>query len=428
LKEDEMNNAGTNNDDDNTMETHELLTGEKLSLSGLTEEERTFLRWKEVFRVMKPGAHLLAFGSTRTYDLLVTAIRFAGFEIRDTVQWNYGCLSEDTEILVDGGWEKYTEATSGRKTICYDVETDTYSWQPIESAVVYDYADTAYRVISDFTDQIVSRNHRCLVAEEQGLGFQLAETLKAQVPILTAVSDLVMNLEGFNRRVPGSEHTSTTQARIEPIHYEGKVWCVKVPTGAFVARRNGKVFVTGNSGFPKSADISKHIDKAAAKREVVGKKENYHSEGKRGGSGKNHYGHSDGSFSNPEDAANITAPATEDAKKWEGWGTSLKPANEPAVLCRKPLSESTVAANVLRWGVGGLNIDGCRVGLEGILVSDAYRDTDYFDLLRRVKGPEALPLRGGPITPTIAASVLYRVAHDIADRTGIEQGYLMKRK
>ena len=52
-------------------------------------------------------------------------------------------------------------------------------------------------------------------------------------------------------------------------------------------------------------------------------------------------------------------PITADAKKWEGWGTALKPSQEPAILARKPL-EGTVAENVLRWGVGGLNIDGCR--------------------------------------------------------------------
>ena len=53
-------------------------------------------------------------------------------------------------------------------------------------------------------------------------------------------------------------------------------------------------------------------------------------------------------------------PATNDAKRWSGWGTALKPAIEPAVLARKPLSEPTVAANVLRWGTGALNIDACR--------------------------------------------------------------------
>ena len=61
----------------------------------------------------------------------------------------------------------------------------------------------------------------------------------------------------------------------------------------------------------------------------------------------------------------ITAPATEAAKQWDGWGTALKPACEFFTLARKPLSEKTVAANVLKWGTGGINIDGCRVGTGG---------------------------------------------------------------
>jgi DNA modification methylase len=56
----------------------------------------------------------------------------------------------------------------------------------------------------------------------------------------------------------------------------------------------------------------------------------------------------------------VTAPATDEARRWEGWGTALKPAHEPVVVARKPLS-GTVAGNVLVWGTGGLNIDGCRV-------------------------------------------------------------------
>ena len=60
---------------------------------------------------------------------------------------------------------------------------------------------------------------------------------------------------------------------------------------------------------------------------------------------------------------NITTPATSEAVKWDGWGTSLKPAIEPILLCRKPL-DGTVASNVLAHGVGGLNIDACRVGTE----------------------------------------------------------------
>lgn len=62
---------------------------------------------------------------------------------------------------------------------------------------------------------------------------------------------------------------------------------------------------------------------------------------------------------------NITAPATEAAKQWEGWGSQLKPAHEPIVLARKPLSEKNIAENVLKHGTGGINIDGCRVGYNG---------------------------------------------------------------
>lgn len=60
----------------------------------------------------------------------------------------------------------------------------------------------------------------------------------------------------------------------------------------------------------------------------------------------------------------ITIPATDEAKQWRGWGTALKPAFEPVVVARKPLEEKTVAANVLKYGTGGLNIDGSRIGTE----------------------------------------------------------------
>ncbi len=58
-------------------------------------------------------------------------------------------------------------------------------------------------------------------------------------------------------------------------------------------------------------------------------------------------------------------PVTDAAKQWDGYGTALKPALEPICLARKPLSEATIAANVLKWGCGALNIDGCRVGTDG---------------------------------------------------------------
>lgn len=107
------------------------------------------------------------------------------------------------------------------------------------------------------------------------------------------------------------------------------------------------------SGFPKSLNISKSIDKIKeAERKVVGDNPNCR---------PNCAGKQTRALAAPITVQPITAPATPEAIQWDGWGTALKPANEPICLARKPLSEKTVAANVLKWGTGGLNIDGCRV-------------------------------------------------------------------
>lgn len=158
--------------------------------------------WKEVFRVLKHGGHVLSFFGTRTYDWGVMSMRFAGFEVRDCIQWLYG------------------------------------------------------------------------------------------------------------------------------------------------------------SGFPKSHNISKALDKMeGAERKVVGKN---NSKGIRSGQnniiGDNY--ECDGYLE--------TIPSTEAAKQWDGWGTALKPANEPIVLARKPLEKGlSIAENILKWGVGGINIDASRIGNVG---------------------------------------------------------------
>jgi DNA modification methylase len=116
------------------------------------------------------------------------------------------------------------------------------------------------------------------------------------------------------------------------------------------------------SGFPKSHDISKAIDKkAGAKRDIIGV-------GKGAGKNPKGFKFDDKSQSGGhlKSEYNLTAHSTPEAQQWDGWGTALKPANEPIVLARKPLSEKTVAENVLKWGTGGINIDGCRIGTEEI--------------------------------------------------------------
>ena len=153
--------------------------------------------WKEVFRVLKPGGHVLAFYGTRTYDWGVMAMRFAGFEVRDCIQWLYG------------------------------------------------------------------------------------------------------------------------------------------------------------SGFPKSHNISKALDKMeGAEREI----------GNFKFKGGTQLGVINDDNWKPKDVYE-TKPSTDSAKQWDGWGSALKPANEPIVLARKPLEKGlSIAENILKWRVGGINIDASRIG------------------------------------------------------------------
>lgn len=113
------------------------------------------------------------------------------------------------------------------------------------------------------------------------------------------------------------------------------------------------------SGFPKSLDVSKAIDAAAGVvREVVGRSP-WDARKPNGSASAVACG-----LNATPGGGDITAPATPEAERWHGWGTALKPAQEPIVLARKPL-DGTVAANVLEHGTGGINVDGCRIGSGG---------------------------------------------------------------
>ena len=135
-----------------------------------------------------------------------------------------------------------------------------------------------------------------------------------------------------------------------------------------------------SSGMPKSMDISKAIDKKLGAKRAV-----------RAAVG-DHEGTIDFGMKNrcpkcgkPFFSANPCTcpredliPITEEAKKWSGWGTCLKPAFEPIVLARKPV-EGTIADNVLKWGVGGLNIDECRVESDKPVVIHSPKKETLYD-------------------------------------------------
>jgi DNA modification methylase len=224
--------------------------------------------WIEALRVAKPGAHLFAFGGTRTFHRLAVAIEDAGWEIRDTIMWVYG-----------SGFPKSHDVSKA---------IDKCNGQPNRL-----HKFTAWMRTTGLTarqlDQITDTN--------MGSHY-LTEASQPAIPT-DALWDLV------------------------------RPHCGEVP-----------------------AWVDEIVQRIEAEREVVGIETRYNE-----ASGIVSAGRDERTLIERK----ITAPATEAAKTWQGWGTALKPAFEPIIVARKPLT-GTVAENVLQWGTGGINIDGCRVG------------------------------------------------------------------
>jgi DNA modification methylase len=570
--------------------------------------------WDECLRVLKPGGHLLCFAGTRTVDLMALSVRLAGFEIRDTITWLYGCLTADAEVLTEYGWRPGIEVRRGERVAQWDHETGEISLAPVAETFHAPW-DGPMRVLRNSdTDQLLTPNHRVyhrprqrqqidgvrrqwyrsdwevaeaselstwnpvqlpIAGEHDGPGVggvdyaallgwvwteggfdpsgtgvriyqssvnaakvddiqalldrlgvhkrydrtrtwrgqeyvettwfisgELAERVRADLPGKRPTYDLLWRMNLAEKRalrdaaLAGDGHPaakgvwqfyqrheddltwfatllalvgqagkvgmrpdrdngtvyvrdrSTTELQGRHLRdssekYTGEVWCVRVPTGAFVARRNGRVFITGNSGFPKSLDVSKAIDKdrddrnaviavtgwlaqqrdragltnrdidaafgtngmaghwTSVKsqpkvpswerwlelRELIGFGDKMDAEvwrlnGRKGTPGHERldrivtsFERERDTYSNVVDVVHAGAPITDGARQWSGWGTALKPASEPIIVARKPLS-GTVAATVLEHGTGALNIDTCRVGSDERLVRPAILRTD----------------------------------------------------
>lgn len=159
--------------------------------------------------------------------------------------------------------------------------------------------------------------------------------------------------EGHKGVVFNTKHQTTEiqyKHKKENVKYSGKVYCLQTETGAFVVRRKGKPFISGNSGFPKSMNIGLAIDKKnGVESEVVG----------IGKSGCNSRAYQS---EKPTTAGNYDIKKSQN--EWQGWGTCLKPAYEPIIVARKSFKGSVVD-NIIKYRVGGLNIDECKVGETG---------------------------------------------------------------
>jgi DNA modification methylase len=274
--------------------------------------------WKEVFRVLKPGGHLLAFAGTRTQDWMAMSLRFAGFEIRDMIAWVYG----------SGMPKSFNLKRSG---VCDCV--------PAENALPYTYEQNTKHDVRPLQN-----------GDLQEAGPYGKERGQILLPIL-----------------PKQGEHSDGQAREKPQASDGKQPGME---GREVYRAEERVCDDSPTGSPPSQTerlrTGAYLGSGKDARKAAG--------GKRGGSSQEQEP-SGQPTGKPASVLKPLGTLDEGAlhgcgqcqrcgkikKNLEGFGTTLKPSLEPITLARKP-PIGTVATNVLQHGTGGLNIDGCRVG------------------------------------------------------------------
>ena len=468
--------------------------------------------WEKCFKVLKPGGHLLAFGGSRTFWKIAAAINEAGFEIRDTIMWLYGCYSKDTQVLTNEGWKYFYELNKNEKIMQFDKDKNELSWVKPLNYFEYDIDDEMVLLENRHTSQLITKNHKvvcdikkkrkqykgkydyieaqnilksdcvklplasyyygkvnceyaymvgwwltdawihndkkaCMFSQSKpytleklrnelqrlkDLGLcnfseytkknenpnhnaehtfyvtgKLAEYLlnnyynreidynviefnkESKEKLLEGLMDgdgsyrkeqysrtfwsmkekrnnvisALLTTMGYRNYIINEnnhvgvvfniKHDSTElqfKHKKDNVLYHGKVYCLQTETGAFVVRRNGKPFISGNSGFPKSMNIGLAIDK---RNGVDNRTGNIRTDGKA-------------TLGDIYEWANGRPDTKEYEERkaqneWEGWGTCLKPAYEPILVCRKPVEDSIVD-NVIKYGVGGLNIGECKVG------------------------------------------------------------------
>lgn len=383
------------------------------------------LIWRECLRVLKPGGHLLCFAGTRTQHRMAVRIEDAGFEIRDMIAWVYGSgfpKSADVSKHLDAHerktWLNVCKALD-KTDQCAILETwKRFSKTVSNAGLLFTKSETATGTNtpkngSALASVVLQANH-----ENRDALAVIAELRLSEAPHITEVSLPSVLSFAENIIMESSDHAITAERLQERLgvtilEQNGialgvvrdwqnanitdnlkavealKIWLgdklssKRADTVALCAALTGdlKHIILSQSETFRSFDMtrqtdcasainvtimestaaslisfmvntlrSKAIDKAAgAEREVVGQSNG----GLHRGSGS-----TVGSFTGQHA---ITAPATDAARQWDGWGTALKPALEPITVARKPLI-GTVAENVLRYGTGAINVDGGRVG------------------------------------------------------------------
>lgn len=254
--------------------------------------------WKEVYRVLKPGGHVLSFGGTRTYHRMAVNIEDAGFEIRDQIMWLYGSGFPKSHNI-----GKAVDKFGGNNLLSTEIGSKLKE------------ARTSRGLTLKQADELFcngTSNYNWLEGRSDGQRIPNQELFDKIVTEWPELKDLRDKVVASERALLGVEITNKT-----------------------VMKNIGETNVAGEY------------------------------------------------------------ERTKGNSPYEGWGTALKPANEPICLARKPSSEKSVAENVLKWGTGGINVDGCRVGIVGKDDRSAGKRTcNIFDEVKvsgGIDSPEYIP-------------------------------------
>lgn len=283
--------------------------------------------WREVLRVLKPGGHLLSFGGTRTYHRMACAIEDAGFEVRDMGEWIYST-----------GFPKSSRINLS-PTFCQCAETARNGGNKGHEQGRDDHNDTV-GTSDDGARSLQGAPHSLRGAQGSLADYQQGrDSGDAQPPAEQSSDQEISPSPGYAQGrtrsagrgdAPASESSDT------------------LSSAQYKTRRASK-------GSPPQVAASAVQDDTPSSRKLPADTL---------GTGDHT---PDSSDSSSYENYTTAFPQCKKCGKpnADGYGSALKPAHEPFCIARKPLSESTLAANVLRWGVGALNIDGCRVGTEG---------------------------------------------------------------
>jgi DNA modification methylase len=344
--------------------------------------------WTECLRVLKPGGHLVAFGGTRTYHRMTVAIEDAGFEIRDSMlYWGYGTGFPKSLNVRKSGIAQGIACACDEPVLQYIHENISHqNMHRLQQNVATNNSvsggaeqDMFEGVCSDIVEQIQEgnaiftesssnsdmRNVRdsipeiAITSKEDGRTFLLEYVQREAQSGKT--HNILREHEGAqtNSIIEGRKESSM-EGRRDVLAQKGELQANQIrqmPAGVFGDGPQGRV----HNGTP-SGDGEKdrqNIDTS--------------------GSGSSHRPRS--AQQSPEQLDAISRQRYTQTCGRCGkaiippeLGTSLKPAHEPAVLARKPLT-GTVADNVLTWGTGALNIDGCRVATDDDLNGGSYGNT-----------------------------------------------------